>query len=73
MKKEIVIIAGANSVGKTTYARAFLLEYDYEFLNADEIAKTLSAEKPAEKKISAGKLFFQKLHNAVENHKSAAD
>ena len=59
MRKEIVIIAGANGVGKTTFARAFLQEYDYEFLNADEIAKNLSAENPAGKKISAGKLFFQ--------------
>ncbi len=45
-------------------------EYDYEFLNADEIAKSLSAENPSEKKISAGKLFFQKLNEAVEQNKS---
>ena len=70
MQSEIVIIAGANGVGKTTFARAFLLEYDYEFLNADEIAKNLSPGNPAERKISAGKLFFQKLNQAVENHKS---
>ncbi len=68
--KEIVIIAGGNGVGKTTFARAFLQEYDYEFLNADEIAKSLSAENPSEKKISAGKLFFQKLNEAVEQNKS---
>ncbi len=70
MNKEIVIIAGANGVGKTTFARAFLREYDYEFLNADEIAKSLSAENPQEKKISAGKLFFQKLKKSVEDNKS---
>ncbi|MGI8788098.1 MAG: AAA family ATPase [Pyrinomonadaceae bacterium] len=51
--KEIVIIAGANGVGKTTFARAFLQEYDYEFLNADEFAKSLSAENPQKKKIRA--------------------
>jgi predicted ABC-type ATPase len=39
-------------------------------LNADEIAKSLSAENPAEKKISAGKLFFQKLKESAVNHKS---
>lgn len=70
MKKEIVIIAGANGVGKTTFARAFLREYDYEFLNADEIAKELSAENPGKRKISAGKLFFQKLDKAVAKNKS---
>lgn len=70
MNKEIIIIAGANGVGKTTFARAFLREYDYEFLNADEIAKSLSAENPQDKKISAGKLFFEKLNEAVENKKS---
>ncbi|HEY0460943.1 MAG TPA: AAA family ATPase [Pyrinomonadaceae bacterium] len=56
MKKELVIIAGANGVGKTTFARAFLREYDYESLNADEIAKTLSAENPA-KKIKHSEIF----------------
>ncbi len=69
-KKEVIIIAGGNGVGKTTFARAFLQEYDYEFLNADEIAKSLSAENPSQKKISAGKLFFQKLNEAITQNKS---
>ena len=68
--KEIIVIAGGNGVGKTTFARAFLQEYDYEFLNADEIAKSLSAENPGKKKISAGKLFFQRLNEAVAQDKS---
>jgi predicted ABC-type ATPase len=70
MERELVIIAGANGVGKTTFARAFLQEYDYEFLNADEIANNLSAENPAERKISAGKLFFRKLTETIENCQS---
>ncbi|CAN5325791.1 zeta toxin family protein [soil metagenome] len=57
-------------LGKQLSPAPFLREYDYEFLNADEIAKSLSAENPQSKKISAGKLFFQKLKNAVENNKS---
>lgn len=65
-----MIIAGANGVGKTTFALQFLQEYDYEFLNADEIAKELSADNPAEKKISASKIFFKKLHKATAQGKS---
>jgi predicted ABC-type ATPase len=62
---------GANGVGKTTFALQFLQEYeDYEFLNADEIAKHLSADAPASKKISAGKIFFQKLKETVAQNKS---
>ncbi len=69
-EKRIVVVAGANGVGKTTFALQFLYEYDYEFLNADEIAKELSSENPAKKKISAGKIFFKKLHEATARGKS---
>jgi len=69
-EKEIVIIEGGNGAGKTTFAHSFLQEYAYEFLNADEIAKSLSANNPDGKKISAGKLFFQKLNKAVAQNKS---
>lgn len=69
-EREVIIIAGGNGVGKITFARAFLQEHDYEFLNADEIAKSLSAENPSAKKISAGKLFFQKLNEAVAQSES---
>ncbi len=65
-----MIIAGANGVGKTTFARAFLHEYDYEFLNADEIAKTLAPDNPGGRKISAGKLFFQKFNEAIAANQS---
>ena len=37
--KEVIIIAGANGSGKTTFAKKFLETFKYEFLNADEIAK----------------------------------
>lgn len=42
MQKKIVIIAGANGAGKTTFARAFLQEYDYEFLAPVKYVKSLS-------------------------------
>ncbi|HEX8196414.1 MAG TPA: AAA family ATPase [Pyrinomonadaceae bacterium] len=70
MEKRAVIAAGANGVGKTTFALQFLAEHDFEFLNADEIAKELSAANPSEKKISAGKIFFKKLNETVRQGKS---
>jgi predicted ABC-type ATPase len=70
MEKRAVIAAGANGVGKTTFALQFLAEHDFEFLNADEIAKELSAGNPSEKKISAGKIFFKKLNETVTQGKS---
>lgn len=69
-ERKVVIIAGANGVGKITFALQFLQEYNYEFLNADEIAKQLSSEKPNGKKISAGKLFFKKLRETIDQKKS---
>lgn len=69
-QKRVLIIAGANGTGKTTFALEFLRENDFEFLNADEFAKQLDHENPAAKKIGAGKMFFQKLHAAVAQNKS---
>jgi len=71
LSKEVIIVAGGNGVGKTTFALEFLLEKpDYEFLNADEIAKELSPDDPQNRKISAGKIFFQKLDEYVRDGKS---
>lgn len=71
LNKEIIIVAGANGVGKTTFARQFLNEYpDYEYLNADEIAKEISPENIQEKQIKAGKIFFEKLKSFVAEEKS---
>lgn len=71
LNKEIIIVAGANGVGKTTFARQFLVEYpDYEYLNADEIAKEISPENIQEKQIKAGKIFFEKLKLFVAEEKS---
>jgi predicted ABC-type ATPase len=64
--KSLTIIAGGNGVGKTTFAHQFLSEYqDYAFLNADEIAKEIGGSK-----VSAGKMFFKRLNDAIAAGKS---
>ena len=69
--KEIIIVAGANGVGKTTFAQEFLDQYPhYEYLNADEIAKEISPENPQAKQFRAGKIFFERLNKFIEQGKS---
>jgi predicted ABC-type ATPase len=43
--KELIIIAGANGSGKTTFSKQILAETGFEFLNADEIAKNYKQGK----------------------------
>jgi len=59
--KELIILAGANGSGKTTVANKILKDKDYEFLNADEIEKTLEADEKSP--LKAGRIFFQKLNH----------
>jgi predicted ABC-type ATPase len=37
--KELIIIAGANGSGKSTFAKQLIQETGFDFLNVDEIEK----------------------------------
>jgi len=69
-KKELIIIAGPNGSGKTTFARTFLKDYKYAFLNADEISKSLEEKGMESGRISAGKEYFKKLKKLIADSKS---
>ena len=58
--KELIIIAGANGSGKTTFSVDILGRTDYTFLNADEIEKELAVSK-----LEAGKVFFKRLETLL--------
>lgn len=67
MTKEVVIIAGANGSGKTTFARSFEEKYPFAFVNADEIAKEINPgdiENPGVK-VQAGKRFLKKIQELL--------
>lgn len=67
---ELIIIAGANGVGKTTFARPYVAEFGFDFLNADDIAKTLADAGDPSPMIAAGRVFFEKLNQALDNQLS---
>lgn len=60
--KEVVIVAGANGSGKSTFAQELKAETNYPFLNADEIEKGLEIENA---KFEAGRIFFKTLENWI--------
>ena len=64
--KNLYIAAGPNGSGKTTFARQFLKEHDYVFLNADEIAKELNPEKIEDVQLTAGKVFIRRLFENIK-------
>ncbi len=70
MGKELVIIAGPNGSGKTTFANNYLTSYKAEFLNADDIAKELSPNNFEKVRISAGKIFLKKAKAFIKGKKS---
>ncbi|WP_456479936.1 zeta toxin family protein [Nautilia sp.] len=61
----LIIVAGANGSGKTTFSKEFIKEYDYVYLNADDIAFN---EKLSE--IQAGKEFIKRVMKSIENKKN---
>ncbi len=68
-EKNLYIAAGPNGSGKTTFARQFLKEHDYVFLNADEIAKELNPDSIEDVQLSAGRIFISRLfHNLEEGN-----
>ncbi len=64
-KPNLTIIAGANGVGKTTFAKPYVQELGYQFLNADEIAKELEGQGEAHPMLKAGRLFFARLNESL--------
>ena len=71
---KIVIIAGPNGAGETTFARAFLPEEAQcpRFINADLIAAGLSPFAPEAEAIKAGRLMLEEIAGCVGRQESFA-
>ncbi len=72
--KRILIVAGANGAGKTTFATEFLPnEADCPiFINADLIAAGLSPFRPDLTAFRAGRLMLSMIHDYVKRGESFA-
>lgn len=68
----VVILAGPNGAGKSTAARALLQETlgIIEFVNADDIARGLSAFNPEGAAIAAGRIMLARLRELAEQRVS---
>lgn len=74
MRPAVVILAGANGAGKSTVAPALLqgaLTVD-EFVNADVIARGLSAFDPESAAVAAGRVMLARLRALAEQRVSFA-
>lgn len=73
MTKRILIIAGPNGAGKTSAAFTLLSTVNpFEFINADEIAKSLSPLHPESMALTASKLMVKRLRDLLEVKNSFA-
>jgi predicted ABC-type ATPase len=72
--KRVIIIAGANGAGKTTFARSYLPNEALciRFVNVDMIASGLSPFAPEIASVKAGRLALQEMDERVECGESFA-
>jgi predicted ABC-type ATPase len=68
------ILAGPNGAGKTTYARANLRDFiaHDRFINADEVARTLSPDNPEAASLAAGRKVLELRAELVQRRESFA-
>jgi predicted ABC-type ATPase len=64
----VIVLGGVNGAGKSTAARALLAEQlaVTTFVNADEIARGLSAFAPEQAAFEAGRVMLSRLHELAE-------
>jgi predicted ABC-type ATPase len=71
----VIIIAGPNGSGKTTFAREYLRYSEVsEYISADAIAERLVSrpEDMGSVKIQAGRLFIKEIQELIESEKDFA-
>jgi len=62
----LIIVAGANGSGKTTFAVPYTEQIGVQFLNADQFAKAYADRGEDSAMIKRGREFFRRLNNALD-------
>ncbi len=73
-QRRIIILAGPNGVGKTTFAREYLVKEAHcpDFVNVDLIAAGLSPFDPDRAAIRAGRIMLSEIERRVRKGESFA-
>ncbi|MDR3001834.1 MAG: zeta toxin family protein [Fibromonadaceae bacterium] len=66
----LYIIAGPNGSGKTTLARELAETENLDFLNADDIARSINPQDVSKAYMQAGREFFRKMNELLAARKS---
>jgi len=74
MSKRILMVAGPNGAGKTTLTQRLIVNSSmlYEFINADDIARSLAPVHPESMALTASKLMIKRLKELLDSNKSFA-
>jgi predicted ABC-type ATPase len=74
MSKKILMVAGPNGAGKTTLVQRLIINSSmlYEFINADEIARSLAPLHPESMALTASKLMIKRLKELLDSNRSFA-
>lgn len=67
---KIIVVGGANGVGKTTFAYQYREEYRIDYLGADEIAARIAISEGGNVEMKAGKEFFRRLDDYLSRSES---
>ena len=72
MRKNLIVVAGPNGSGKTTFVRDYLEQDPLAFLSADDLAARISPDRPEAARIEAGREFLRQLRARIEAGESFA-
>lgn len=70
MSKHVVIVAGPNGSGKTTFANQYVNMSGYQYLGADAIAAQFSHQDVEKVKVKAGREFFNQMTQLIVEGKN---